>query len=308
MTISTKDLIPHPKNYEIYQDSGVEDLIDSIKKYGIQNPIIINSKNVIISGHRRWEAARKAGLKEVPVKVVKFKSNDDELKFLVIDNLYRSMKTREQRIREGKVLEEIYKKESKKRRQHKDVEEKDRGTTRDKVAKKVGLGSGVTYESGKKIVDKIDKLEKEGKKGKATRVRDKLKKSINKAKQEIVKIEKEEDPEVIVEFPEKKKPEKKPKKKEYDFTEDLASVLTVMRIARDRMTKNLRTKTIPEGLKKFLIGFNVFREQLESWLPQNQVDCPRCKGTNKVTVKGKEMTCVWCHRGKTGKYRGMEDV
>ena len=54
------DLIPHPRNEEIYgRDEDVSDLIGLIKESGrIENPIIINPDNVIISGHRRWLAAK----------------------------------------------------------------------------------------------------------------------------------------------------------------------------------------------------------------------------------------------------------
>lgn len=48
-------LKPHPLNAEIYGEPDKK-LVEDIKKNGLLTPIVINSKNIIISGHRRWKA------------------------------------------------------------------------------------------------------------------------------------------------------------------------------------------------------------------------------------------------------------
>jgi DNA modification methylase len=57
----------HPLSAKIYgENESLDGLVESIQQYGILSPIIITSLNQIVSGHRRFAAAKKAGLKEVP--------------------------------------------------------------------------------------------------------------------------------------------------------------------------------------------------------------------------------------------------
>ena len=90
------DLVPNKyqprKNFD--KDS-LEDLTNSIKHRGILQPIIVrqsnnnNSKFEIIAGERRWLAAQKAGLHEVPVVITEA---DDlkSLEFAIVENVQRS--------------------------------------------------------------------------------------------------------------------------------------------------------------------------------------------------------------------------
>ena len=53
------DIEPHPENTFIYgKKDNVDDLVESIKKYGMDTPIKITADGVIISGHRRWNACK----------------------------------------------------------------------------------------------------------------------------------------------------------------------------------------------------------------------------------------------------------
>ena len=58
---------------KIFREESLKDLTESIKERGIIQPIVVrrhpNKKNSwqIIAGERRWRAAQKIGLKEVPV-------------------------------------------------------------------------------------------------------------------------------------------------------------------------------------------------------------------------------------------------
>src|SRR5271157_3875652 len=109
----TTDLAPHPLNDSIYGDSADAKLIQSIKDIGILQPLIIDHKNRIISGHRRWDAACQLGLPEVPVALI---PSEDELEIetaLIEANRQRD-KTNEQRARE---TAQIYKIEQAKARQ-----------------------------------------------------------------------------------------------------------------------------------------------------------------------------------------------
>ena len=80
---------------KIFEESSLQDLTSSIKERGIIQPIIVrkssldNSKYEIIAGERRWLAAQKAGLHEVPVVIADI---DDlkSLEFAIIENVQRN--------------------------------------------------------------------------------------------------------------------------------------------------------------------------------------------------------------------------
>jgi hypothetical protein len=63
----TDRLYPHPLNEKVYADKPDAGLLQSIKANGILNPIVVDDKKRILSGHRRWMAAKQLGLEDVPV-------------------------------------------------------------------------------------------------------------------------------------------------------------------------------------------------------------------------------------------------
>ena len=77
------------KNFDKEQ---IVELADSIKKYGILQPLLVQKKGThyeIIAGERRWRAAREAGLKEVPV-VIKEYSRQQAMEISLIENIQRT--------------------------------------------------------------------------------------------------------------------------------------------------------------------------------------------------------------------------
>ena len=79
---------------KIFDEDNLQDLTNSIKERGIIQPIIVrkseskNSKYEIIAGERRWLAAQKAGLHEVPVVITD--ANDlKSLEFAIVENVQR---------------------------------------------------------------------------------------------------------------------------------------------------------------------------------------------------------------------------
>ena len=93
MTIS--DLIPNKyQPRKNFNKSNLDDLTNSIKERGVLQPIIVrrsldqNNKYEIIAGERRWLAAQKAGLHNVPVVVTEA---DDlrSLEFAIVENVQR---------------------------------------------------------------------------------------------------------------------------------------------------------------------------------------------------------------------------
>ena len=55
---------------KVFDEDTLQELADSIKQYGIIQPLVVQKKGElyeIIAGERRWRAARMAGLKKIPV-------------------------------------------------------------------------------------------------------------------------------------------------------------------------------------------------------------------------------------------------
>jgi len=90
--VDPKELKPHPKNAEIYDDRLDQDFEDSISENGILEPLVVNSQNVILSGVRRWRAALKLGMDKVPCRI---EDPEDEVKAILEYNRYRQKTPRE---------------------------------------------------------------------------------------------------------------------------------------------------------------------------------------------------------------------
>lgn len=75
-----------------FDEDALQELADSIKQYGLIEPIIVQKgkKNLyqIIAGERRWRAARIAGVKQVPV-IVKDYSDQEVMEIALIENIQR---------------------------------------------------------------------------------------------------------------------------------------------------------------------------------------------------------------------------
>lgn len=74
-----------------FDEDALAELSESIKQYGIIQPLIVKKKEnyyEIIAGERRWRAAKMAGLKEVPV-VVKDFSDQQIMEVALIENIQR---------------------------------------------------------------------------------------------------------------------------------------------------------------------------------------------------------------------------
>ena len=89
------DLIPNKyQPRKIFDERNLEDLTNSIKERGMIQPIIVRKSNEdklkyeIIAGERRWLAAQRAGLHEVPV-VVTIADDLKSLEFAIVENVQR---------------------------------------------------------------------------------------------------------------------------------------------------------------------------------------------------------------------------
>lgn len=74
-----------------FDDDAIEELSESIKQYGIITPMVVQDRGSyyeIVAGERRWRAAMKAGLKEVPV-IVKNYTELEIAEISLIENIQR---------------------------------------------------------------------------------------------------------------------------------------------------------------------------------------------------------------------------
>ena len=93
--LSISDLVPNKyQPRKIFDDSSLDDLTNSIKERGLIQPIVVRkssddiSKFEIIAGERRWLAAQRAGLHDVPV-VVTQADDQKSLEFAIVENVQR---------------------------------------------------------------------------------------------------------------------------------------------------------------------------------------------------------------------------
>jgi len=93
--IQISDLVPNKyQPRKLFDENNLEDLTKSIKERGMIQPIIVRksnddkSKYEIIAGERRWLAAQRAGLHEVPV-VITIADDLKSLEFAIVENVQR---------------------------------------------------------------------------------------------------------------------------------------------------------------------------------------------------------------------------
>ncbi len=94
--IDITDIIPNSSQpRKSFDESKIDELAESIKTYGLIQPIILRKnetqapeKYEIVAGERRWRAATKAGLKKIPALVRKFTEKENMIA-AVIENMQR---------------------------------------------------------------------------------------------------------------------------------------------------------------------------------------------------------------------------
>ena len=168
-----EELRPHPKNAEIYGDTADADdldeaFVESVREKGVLEPLVITDGKEIISGHRRWLAAKATDTDRVPVRKSSFESELEEREALIEFNRQRE-KTAPQLVNEFEEMIEIEKERAKERQKEagetfgkgggnvSTTNENDEGKARDKAADKIDADvSGRTLEKGLEVKQKAD--------------------------------------------------------------------------------------------------------------------------------------------------------
>jgi len=77
---------------EIFNDTALNELADSIRKNGVMQPILVRAISddnyEIVAGERRWRAAKLAGLDEIPV-MIREMADEQALEIAIIENVQR---------------------------------------------------------------------------------------------------------------------------------------------------------------------------------------------------------------------------
>ena len=177
--LNPADLKNHPVNAEIYGEPIVDDdMLASVKDFGILEPIRATKDSVVLSGHRRLLHAIKAKLKPVPVLVARTVLSDAEQVVEIVESNRQREKTREQLAREfGKLAEAKKALYDKKMRAGKKPDPREKfpegSRAKDDAAKEVGM-SRPTAEKALEVTGKIDEALAAGDTKKAVEIRNRL--------------------------------------------------------------------------------------------------------------------------------------
>ena len=160
MKVKVSSLKHHPKNKEIYTLSSIEELMESISEVGLLQPLIIDSRNQVISGNRRFESIKRLGWEEVQVEVKEVQEEDEEL--LLIHFNKQRIKSFKELINEYLILDNLYRKGQGKRTDLTSVKS-NISSTRDLVSKEMGISSSqlrrlvFIYKNKPEYIELLDK-------------------------------------------------------------------------------------------------------------------------------------------------------
>ena len=87
MQIPVKEIIV--KNRIRKNLGDLTSLMESISKYGLMNPVVINSKKELIAGHRRLESCKRLGWESIQVRIVTSIDEPSKLEMEIDENLHR---------------------------------------------------------------------------------------------------------------------------------------------------------------------------------------------------------------------------
>ncbi len=89
--VDVDSLVPNPKNNNKHPKEQIERLAKLIKYQGFRNPLVVSNRSgFVLCGHGRIEAAKLAGLKQVPVMYQDFENEAQEYAYLTSDNAIAS--------------------------------------------------------------------------------------------------------------------------------------------------------------------------------------------------------------------------
>lgn len=79
-------LHPYEGNAKRHPAKQIDQIIDSINKYGFNDPIGIDENGMILEGHGRYEAAKKMGMSEVPTFRLDTLTDEEKKQYIIVHN------------------------------------------------------------------------------------------------------------------------------------------------------------------------------------------------------------------------------
>ena len=101
----------HAHPFHLYEGDRLDDMVESIKEHGVLNPVIVRKMHYgyeMLSGHNRQNAAKLAGLKEIPAIVKEGLSEAEAYVYVIETNLMQRSFTDLQISEKAAVLAERY--------------------------------------------------------------------------------------------------------------------------------------------------------------------------------------------------------
>lgn len=86
VNIKIKELKPYEKNAKKHDKTQIDNVAESIKQFGMVQPIVVDKDNVVIIGHCRLDACKKLKYKEVPCVKADELSEEQVAKLRLLDN------------------------------------------------------------------------------------------------------------------------------------------------------------------------------------------------------------------------------
>ncbi len=107
--IPVDQLYPNPQQpRHLFDDESLAELATSIRRHGVLQPVLVSEEGpgryLLITGERRWRAARQAGLRTVPAVIRERLEDSDQLELALVENLQRQDLTP---LEEARALEHL---------------------------------------------------------------------------------------------------------------------------------------------------------------------------------------------------------
>lgn len=85
-SVKVADLIPYQRNAKKHDQKQIDNVAESIRQFGMVQPIVVDKDNNIIIGHCRTLACQKIGIEEVPVVKLEDLTSEQANKLRLLDN------------------------------------------------------------------------------------------------------------------------------------------------------------------------------------------------------------------------------
>ena len=302
--LALSKIIDHPINSSIYRDNFDDELVESVKANGVLSPIVVckhpGGSYVCLSGHRRRQAAKLAGLTEIPCLMYREDLPEWQQVLIIVESNRQREKTVEMLARETEALAKAKEQQAAARKKAGKKVADDLGVNSPEgrraiteAAKETGLGARQKAERAIEVVAKIDELEAAGQTEEAEELRETLnEKSVSAAHRKAKQPEPEPEasPEIVLDA--------------FDcpVPEDLADVFRARDDYREVLNQLTQLKKAVNGLLNGPGGRWLHKTEVDSLIKdlrrtidfgQPYTECGMCQRNPK-----KRETCDACkHRG-----------